>query len=101
MNTSFNATYGSSKSARPSIIGATDLVPFVIPLETIVKVRMVAFRVRGASLKFLVTSAAGVDQAIKCSDLWLAHMPNAGDEWTAIKVVGTADLEYVLAGDVS
>jgi hypothetical protein len=101
LNTSFSATYGSSKGSRPSIIGATDLAPFVIPLETIVKVRLMAFRVRGGSLKFKFTSAAGADQALLISDFFLWHAPNAGDEVTAIKAVGTADLEYILSGDVS
>lgn len=101
LNTSFSNTYGSSKAARPGIVGATVGSPYVIPFETITKVRMFAFRVRGGSLEFRLTSAKGVDQALACSDIWLWHSPFAGDEITAIKVIGTADLEYVIAGDVS
>lgn len=49
----------------------------------------------------LLTSAVGTDQALKVSDLFLWHSPNPGDELTAIKLVGTGDCEYFLAGDVS
>lgn len=101
LNTSFTSTFASSKSARPAIVGATDASPFVLALETITKVRFMAMRVRGGTLKVVVTSAAGTDQAFNLSDVLVWHSPNSGDELTAVKLVGTADLEYVLAGDVS
>ena len=101
INTSFQSVYGSSKSSRPSIVGATDLIPYVVALETIVKVRVIVIRVRGGGLKMKLTSAAGVDQVIPISDIIVWHSPNAGDEITSIKLVGTADVELVLAGDVT
>lgn len=100
LNTSFTGTYGSSKGARPTINGATDLVPFVIALETIVKVRVLIMRVRGGSLVVKLTSAAGIKQAIPVSELLMISTPSAGAEITSIECVGTADLEYIAAGDV-
>lgn len=99
-NTSFTATYGGSKSARISVIGATDGAPYVVPFETLTKVRALLVRARGSTIKVRVTSAVGTDQSINVSELFLWHAPNSGDELTAIKFVGTADLEYFLAGDV-
>lgn len=101
LNTSFTGTYGSSKSARPTINGATDGAPFILPFETITKVRVIVMRVRGGTIRLKLTSAAGTDQVIPVSELLVWTSPNAGDEVTAIKIVGTADVEYILAGDVS
>lgn len=99
INTSFQATYQSTKSGRPSI--NAPVVPAVLDLESVVKVRAIALRVRGGSLKILLTSAAGVDQAIRVSDAFIWSAPSPGDEITAIKFVGVADLEYVIAGDTA
>lgn len=99
LNTSFSGTYGSSKSARPNVINATDLVPYAIPFETITKVRVFALKVRSGSITVKMTSSAGVNQALNISDILLMHLPNAGSELTAINLVGTADLEYSIAGD--
>lgn len=102
LNTSFQGTYGSSKSARPGIVNATDLAPYTIPLETITKVRMIAIRLQaGATIKVRLTSAVGTDQSFNVSGLFLWQGQNAGDEVTAIKLVGNADLVYAIAGDVS
>ena len=102
LNTSFSATYQSSKSGRPGIVGATDLVPFDLDFETINKVRAVAIRVvGGGSVRVKITTAYGTDQVIPVSGLLLWHCPNAGDEITSIKIVGNADLEYVIAGDLA
>lgn len=101
INTSFSGTYGSSKSARPSIVGATDGVPFVLPFETITKVRVLVIQVRSGSIKVKCTSAAGALQALLVSSFLLVHAPNPGDEITAIQLVGTADIEYFIAGDTT
>jgi hypothetical protein len=100
LNTSFSATYQVRKGAAPSVVGATDLLPFVLPFETITKARMFALRVASGSLKMLLTSAAGADQLLRVSSLFMWHAPNPGDELTAIKLVGTADIEYILCGDL-
>lgn len=85
-----------------SIVGATDLLPYIVSLGSIVKVRFIGLRViNGSSIKLLRTSPAGTDQAIKVSSMELWHSPNSGDEVTAIKLVGTADIELLIAGDVS
>jgi len=100
-NTSFMATFGSSKGARPGIIAATDAVPYTIPLETITKVKCIALRTpNGSTIKMVITSAVGTNQAFNVSGLFLWTGMNSGDEITAIKLVGTADIEYVIAGDV-
>ena len=102
LNTSFQGTYGATKSAPLSIVGATDLLPFIVSLDSIVKARFLGIRVlNGPSIKVLLTSPSGTDQALKVSSLLLWHSPNSGDEITAIKLVGTADIEILIAGDVS
>ena len=102
LNTSWSATYGSSKSGRPSIINATDGSPFELDLETITKVRVLVINVKAGSLVIKVTSAHGTEQEFGISNgNLILHMPAAGDELTAIEFVGTADIEYFLAGDVS
>lgn len=102
LNTSFSATYQSSKSGRPGIVSATDLSPFIIPFETINKVRALAVKVvGGGSVRVKITTAYGTDQVIPVSGLLIWHCPNAGDEITSIKLVGTADIEYLIAGDLA
>lgn len=102
LDTSFTGTYSAGTSKRLTVIGATDIAPFTVALDSIAKVRFIGMRiVNGASLKMLLTSASGADQAIKLSSFFLWHSPNAGDEITAIKLVGTADIELMIAGDVS
>lgn len=100
--TSFEATYQGSKSSHPTVNGATDLAPFVVGLDGVVKVRVFAIRVNSGSLKVKVTSAVGTDQAINVGSngLLLWHSPYISDELTAIKLVGTADCDIVLAGDL-
>jgi len=103
LNTSFTETYNARGSGAPTVVGATDMAPFVLDLAnfTITKVRMFALKVNAGTIVVKVTSAKGTDQAVPVSKLWLWDAPFAGDEITAIKFVGTADLEFVIAGDVS
>lgn len=102
LNTSFNGTYAASKATRLSVVGATDLVPYAVSFDSITKGRFLGLRViNGSSIKVLITSPSGTDQAIKVSSLLLWHSPNSGDEITAINLVGTADIELLIAGDVS
>jgi hypothetical protein len=101
LRTTFSATYGMSKGARPSIINATDLAPYVIPLETIVRVRLIGIRTRGAPITVKLTSAAGTLQVFPVSDLLLLHNPAAGSEVTVVQIVGTADVVYCIAGDTA
>jgi len=99
--TTFQATYSGRKSGAPTIVGATDGAPFVLNFETLTKVRLFGVRISGGSLKIKMTSAGGTLQSVMCSDLFLLHSPNTGDEITAINLVGTANIEYLIAGDVS
>ena len=97
-NTSFERTYSQRMSGAPSVIGATDLLPFLLPLGTLTKVRMLWLRCT-QSIKLKITSPVGIDQVLNVSDEILLHNPNEGDQLTAIKLVGTADIEYAVAGD--
>ncbi len=101
LNTSFSATYGVRKSGAPTINGATTESPFVLDLETIVSVRMIGIQVRSGSLTLRLTSADGTLQNIPISSLFLWHGPASGDQITAIRLVGTGDIEYSIAGDPS
>ena len=101
LNTAFTASYGSMKGARPSIINATAGTPFVVPFETIAKVRLLCLRVRSGHIELSLTTALGALQRFPVSDLFMTHNPYPGDEITAIQIVGTGDVEYVLSGDVT
>lgn len=101
LSLSTTATYGAAKGGAISV-NSTDIAPFVVPLEGIVKGRMIGIGIiSGQTVKVLLTTALGTDQAIPVSDKLFLHMPSAGDEYTALKIVGVADIQYFLAGDVS
>lgn len=102
LNTSFSGTYAASKATRLSVVNATQQAPFVVSFDSVTKARFIGIRViNGSSILALLTSPAGSAQAIKVSSMFLWHSPNSGDEITAINFVGTADLELMIAGDVS
>ena len=102
VNTGFQVTCSMSKTAQLAVVGATDLAPLVVSLDTIAKVRVLALRVlNGASIKVLLTSPKGIDQAFSTGDMFLWSSRNSGDEITGIKLVGTADVEIVIGGDVA
>lgn len=100
--TSFEFTYQVARTGHPTIIGATDMAPFVIGFEGMTAVRVFGLRVNSGDLKVLVTSASGTDQALNVGGqgvlLWSS--PYSGDQLTAIKMVGTADVDYLIAGDL-
>lgn len=97
LNVSTSRTYGY-KSGQSTTINAPS-TPFAVNLGAITKVRFLALRTIGASMQVLLTSALGTDQAFKVSDLMVWSAPNEGDQITAIKLIGVADVEYLLAGD--
>lgn len=97
LNLGTEQTYQVTKSARPSV-NSSDMSPFILSLDTIVSVFFIACRIRG-SLKILLTSAAGDDQAFLCSDMFVWSAPQSNNAITAIKFVGTADLEVFIAGN--
>jgi len=103
-DTTIAATYAAHKSSELDVSGATDEAPLVIPLENVAKVRVLALRVIGNTVKLLLTSVSGTDQAIPASSggLILIHAPGLDDPFTAIKVVGSgATVSYLIAGDLS
>lgn len=93
-------TRAYAKSAGASVtITSTDLAPFSVNLNGLVSVNLLAIKIlNGLSVKVLLTSAVGTDQAVNVSGLWVWHSPVAGDVLTAVKLVGTAELEYLIAG---
>ena len=97
---SFKDTYDSAFGIGIPI-AASGGSPFVPALGAITAVRAIALRsVDGASLVLKLTSAAGTDQAIPVSDVFLVQTKNAGDQFTAIKIVGTGRIELLVAGDL-
>jgi len=94
----FTYTYGAKKSGDISV-NSTDMSPFSIPFEGILKGRIFAMRlISGGTMKVLLTTALGV-AALPISDELLIHSPNPGDQFTAIQLVGSGDVRYFMAGD--
>ena len=99
IDTSFCATLAVDKTAVLNIVGATVQAPFVLSLDSIVRVRALAIRVlNGASITMNYTQASTA-KALLVSGPLVLYLPNAGDEITAITFVGTASLAIRLAGD--
>lgn len=99
LNLGMSKSYPIETAGRPPVAG-TDMAPFVLPLQGMTKARFLALRVMSGSLKVKVsTPNGGADQVLPASDLFVIHNPNSGDELTAIKLIGTADIEYILAGE--
>ena len=102
INTSFDVTSAASKSARITLTGVVVGTPLVLPLESVVKVRVIIIRVRGGSVTVLLTSAAGTTQKFNVSSTFVWYSPNSGDEVTAIALAAaSADVTYFIAGDAS
>lgn len=100
MPVSFCAVYQSAKGGNISV-ASTDPSPYTLPLEGILKVRVFGLRLlSGATMKVKITTALGV-ATFPCSDELVIHSPNPGDEITAIQLIGTGDILYAIAGDVS
>lgn len=93
----FDAVFGD---AVP--IASNDGSPFIPALGAVTAVRAIAIRsVTGASLVVKLTSAKGTDQALPVSDLLILQAKNTGDQYTAIKIVGTGTVEYLIAGNLA
>lgn len=97
----FQATYDGVIGGALAINGTTGS-PYVPALGSIVAARAIAIRaVDGQSLVVKLTSGAGADQAIPVSDLLLVRAQNAGDQFTAIKVIGQGRIELLIGGNNS
>jgi hypothetical protein len=102
INTSFDVTSAASKSARITLTSVLVGSPLVLPMESVVKARVVVIRVRGGSVTVILTSAAGATQKFNVSSTFVWYSPNSGDEVTAIALAATsADVTYFIAGDAS
>lgn len=96
----FKATYDGAWAGSQPIAG-TNISPFVLALGAVTKVRAIALRsVDRTSMVAKLSSALGVDQLVPFSDLIVLRLTDADTSpITAIKVVGTGRLEYLIGGD--
>ncbi len=102
LDLAFRGTYDAAYAGAASINGTTGS-PFLPNLgQQITAIRVFAVRaVDGQSLVVKLTSGAGTDQVIPVSDLLLIRAQNAGDQLTAIKIIGQGRIEYLLAGNLT
>jgi len=101
LSLAFKATYAQMDAGSLSFSG-TDSVPFVLNPGGITRVRALAVRTLDSqSIQIRLTSAAGSDQKVPCSGLFVLHCPKAGDELLEVKLVGSGRIEYLAAGDVT
>lgn len=101
LSLAFTATYAQMDAGSFSFLGTLPS-PFVLNPGGITKVRALVIRCLDAqSIQVLVSSALGTDQKVPCSGLFFMHCPKAGDELTAVKLVGSGRIEYLAAGDAS
>lgn len=95
------AVYASGKGASISVSATSPSPPFVLPLEGIVAVRLFAMRLlSGDSIRVTITTPVGT-ATFPVSDEFVLHNVNPGDEITAISFVGSAEIAYAIAGDVT
>ena len=100
VNLALTATYSSLKGGAISI--ASPVTPVPIPFEGIVAGRFFALRLdSGPTVQVSATFAGSGLAVIPVSDELVLHSPRVGDELVSLELVGTADLRYVLAGDVA
>jgi hypothetical protein len=98
----FEHSYPREDSDSVSI-NSSDISPYVLPQSVVPSARLIALRViSSATVKVKITTVAGTDQAFNVSGpegLFILTANTVGDEVTAIKLVGVADIEYLIAGD--
>lgn len=97
-NFGFSEVY-SKEDSDTVVIDSTDLSPFVLDQDVVPQAHILALQVLDkVSIKVLVTSAGGTDQAFNVSSSLLWHAPLPGDVITEVKLIGKANVEYFLAG---
>ena len=101
LDTSFCATLDVDKTAILQIVGATVGVPFVVALDSIVRVRALALTILNGATITVNYTQGGVAKALAVSGALIMYLPNPGDEITAITLVGTANVAIRLAGNAS
>lgn len=103
LSLNLEVTYGSAKGMERSTAGTVGS-PDTLPFEGITKARFLAIRaLSGVTIQVWITTALGIAK-IPVSDELVWHAPNPGDEATLIQLAlagGSADFQYVLAGDVT
>jgi hypothetical protein len=98
-NVGFESIYQHEDSDLIAL-NSTDLSPFILLSSVVANAKIIAIRViSAASVKVKLTGSAGADQAVTISGpegSLVLNSPNDG--YTAIKLVGVADVEYLVAG---
>ena len=93
----FCAQYDQSLEGVQHVVG-TGMAPYDLDLAGIMSVYLLSLRVlSGGPLTLLLDSAAGTAQAFPLSDeIFLSN--KGGVPFTRIQIVGTADIEFMIAG---
>jgi hypothetical protein len=101
MRTNIDRVYTQEQPGRFSIVGATDLLPYVVPLGTVTKVRYLLIQIipGTGSVVAKLTSAAGALQKIPVGEKLEISSPLDSDQLTVIQLTGTADGEILIVGD--
>lgn len=94
----FQVRYPASDFGSPSL-QATMGSPFEVAVGVMEKISLFAVKVHsGGPIFVLITTAAGVDQIIPVSESLILFNPTPGSEIVSVKLVGTAEVEYTVAG---
>ena len=93
----FCALYQQCDEAAVRVTG-TGPSPYVVPLVSITKVRLFALKIlSGSPIVLILTSTSGVARVPVSSQIFFNHP--SGDAFTGIEIEGTAEIEYMLAGE--
>lgn len=95
------ATYAQMDAGSFSFTGSSGS-PYRLNPGGVTLIRFLVLRaVDGQSIVARLSSAAGGAQAVPISSLFVLHVPNDGDELTAVDLVGSGRIEYLAAGDAA
>lgn len=94
----FKHPYPMSSSGS-LLVNSTDMAPLAINLGvTVAHLFVIKILGEAASIKVKFTSAVGTDQLLNVSGLWVWHSPSTGDGITALSLVGSGEVEFLVAG---
>lgn len=97
LSLAFQEVYDQVDAGAFTIAGTVAINP-----GNVTRMRVVVVRVLdGQSIQVRLSSSLGSNQAFPVSGMLLVHCPNVGDEFTALSVLGTGRIEYLVAGDAS
>ncbi len=79
-----------------SLIAAVDVD---LDFGSVTKATFLALKVLSGALSMKITTPLGTDQIVPAGDQYLLSTPNPGQEMTAVKLSGTGDFQFILAGN--